>query len=226
MQKEYPMEGGASLTGAGRSALDADEIVAAALKRSGRRDFGDRSFLLPLRRLIAACNVEGNLSAFGRHAVRFDVLRGLKNVLELDAMEEEQPALRSRPLERPIFITGMPRSGTTFLHCWINGAERMLRAAAAAAPEPILHLSYRQIMAAPIEAARAVLSHAGLELSAKSATAMRDWLRSAPKNGSRPRRYDLAMFGLDPHALRAQFARYTERFGVELEWQGSCGSWV
>jgi hypothetical protein len=116
MQKEYRIAGGASLQGSGRAALDADEIVAAALKRSGRREFSDRSFLLPLKRLIAACNAEGNLSTFGRRAVRFDVLRGMKNILELDAIEEEQPGVRSRPLERPIFITGMPRSGTTFLH--------------------------------------------------------------------------------------------------------------
>lgn len=406
MQKEYRIVRGASLERGSRSALDPDEIVAAALKRSGRRDFSDRSFLLPLKRLIATCNAEAHLSAFGRRALRFDVLRGLKNILELDAIEEEQPHVRLRPLDRPIFITGMPRSGTTFLHrlllqdhtaaapvvwqlvypylarrgplgaplrrlwvrtqlqfmhfiapdlnelhaisvdapeecsdltaqvfqslryedtyrvptyrrwlegyghrdayrfhrrflqhldaqvpgrrwmlkspdhvfalddiravypdarfvfvhrdpvrvmasvarltevlrrpftrsvdpveigrhvsaCWIDGAERMIRAADGA--DSILHLRYREIMASPIDAARAVMHHAGLELSAPAEAGMREWLRRVSQDGAPPRRYDLAMFGLDPHALRAQFSRYTERFCVELEWQGNSRSWV
>ena len=406
MQKEYRVVRGASVEGGSRSALDPDEILAAALKRSGRRDFADRSFVLPLRRLIATCNAEAHLSAFGRRALRFDVLRGLKNILELDAIEEQQPLVRSRPLDRPIFITGMPRSGTTFLHrlllqdgttaaplvwqlvypylarrgrlsaslgrlgvsaqlqfmrliapdlndlhaisvdapeecsdltaqvfqslryedtyrvptyrrwlegyghrdayrfhrrflqhldsqvpgrrwilkspdhifslddlravypdacfvfvhrdpvrvmgsvarltevlrkpftrsvdlaeigrhvstCWIDGAERMIRAADAMGP--VLHLHYREVMAAPLDAARAVLHHAGLELGPDAEARMQGWLRRAPANASTPRRYDLAMYGLDPHALREQFSRYTARFGVELEWHGNSRSWV
>jgi hypothetical protein len=101
---------------AGRPPLDADEMVAAALKRAGRHVFVDRSFFPPLQRLIAACNTESDLGGFGRYSVRFDVLRSLKNLLEFETIEEASPQLLNRPIERPIFITGMPRSGTTFLH--------------------------------------------------------------------------------------------------------------
>lgn len=99
-----------------RPLLDAGEMVTAALHSAGRRDFADRSFQLPLQRLIAACNTESDLSAFGRYSVRFDVLRSLKNLLAFDAIEEGSPEILTRPIEQPIFITGMPRSGTTFLH--------------------------------------------------------------------------------------------------------------
>lgn len=96
--------------------LDAEEMLTAALKRAGRDDFLDRSFYPALQRLIAACNAESDLSAFGRYSVRFDVLRSLSNLLEFEHVELLHPQLRSRPIERPVFIMGMPRSGTTFLH--------------------------------------------------------------------------------------------------------------
>jgi hypothetical protein len=96
--------------------LDADEMIATALAQAGRKDFSDRSFVDPLRRLVWSYNSEADLGAFGRRAVRFDAMRALRNLILFDAMEEAQPEILSRPLRRPIFITGLPRSGTTFLH--------------------------------------------------------------------------------------------------------------
>jgi hypothetical protein len=49
-------------------------------------------------------------------AVKWDVIRFLSNLLRLAAEEEARPAITARPVEAPIFITGLPRSGTTFLH--------------------------------------------------------------------------------------------------------------
>jgi Sulfotransferase family len=96
--------------------LDADALMASALKRAGRHDFSDRSFIEPLRRLLAAYVDEADLGLFGRYAARFDVLRCLANLLALEQAEEENPDIRRRPIRRPIFITGLPRSGSTFLH--------------------------------------------------------------------------------------------------------------
>ena len=96
--------------------FDADQMLAAALKRARRPDFSDRSFEGPLRRLLTAYAAESDLSGFGRYAVRFDVMRSLRNLLHFDAMEERKPELLRRQIERPIFIMGLPRSGTTFLH--------------------------------------------------------------------------------------------------------------
>jgi hypothetical protein len=101
---------------AGKAALDLEEMLAAALKRAGRKGFDDRSFVHPLQRLIASCNTESDLNALGRNAVKFEIRRSLHNLLEFERRERAQPQVLERPIERPVFITGMPRSGSTFLH--------------------------------------------------------------------------------------------------------------
>src|SRR5580658_5921333 len=96
--------------------LRADELLASALSRARRRDFADPSFIRPLEQLLEACNDEADLSPFGRRALRIDVLRCLRNLLHFDEIEADCPSVLTRPIQAPLFITGMPRSGTTFLH--------------------------------------------------------------------------------------------------------------
>lgn len=128
--------------GRGREpALDAQELVAAALKRARRQTFDDPSFVPPLGRLIASCNSEGALNTLGRHAVKFEIRRSLHNLLEFERREHDNPALLTRPIPRPIFITGMPRSGSTFLH------RLLVRDPAVAAP-----LSWRLVHPHPAAA--------------------------------------------------------------------------
>src|ERR1700728_276559 len=96
--------------------LRADELLPSALSRTSRRDFADPSFIRPLEQLLEACNDEADLSPFGRRALRIDVLRCLRNLLHFDEIEAACPSVLTRPIQAPVFITGMPRSGTTFLH--------------------------------------------------------------------------------------------------------------
>ena len=70
----------------------------------------------PFEHLLRACNEEANLSAFGVRALKIDVLRCLRTLLRFDEIEAASPSLLTRPIRAPVFITGMPRSGTTFLH--------------------------------------------------------------------------------------------------------------
>ena len=104
------------LNGSARRLLRADELLESALKRGNRRDFADRSFIRPFEHLLSACNEEADLSALGVRALRVDVLRCLRNLLQFDEIEADFPAVLARPISSPVFITGMPRSGTTFLH--------------------------------------------------------------------------------------------------------------
>lgn len=98
-----------------RRPVVAEELIAIAQRRTGLSDFGEWQFITPLRVLIEACENEAALGAFGRFALRWDALRFLENLLQLRAAEkasrEAAPAI-----EQPIFVTGLPRSGTTFLH--------------------------------------------------------------------------------------------------------------
>ena len=127
----------------GKPALDPEEMLAAALKRAGRKRFDDRSFFHPLQRLIRSCNTESDLNALGRNAVKFEIRRSLHNLLEFERREREHPELLTRAIERPVFITGMPRSGSTFLH------RLLVRDPAVAAP-----LSWRLVHPHPSSTGR------------------------------------------------------------------------
>ena len=91
-------------------------MMAAALRRAGRSAFSDPSFAPALERLLKSYEEEADLSLFGSYATCFDVMRCLSNLLRLDAAEEENPAIRSAVVRQPVFITGLPRSATTFFH--------------------------------------------------------------------------------------------------------------
>ncbi|HKQ45565.1 MAG TPA: sulfotransferase [Rhizomicrobium sp.] len=99
---------------------DAETMMATALQLARREAFSDMSIVAPLKRLLQSYREEANLSAVGRYAVRFDIMRCLANLLRFDAAEERHPAIRSRPITQPVFITGLPRSATTFLHTLLS----------------------------------------------------------------------------------------------------------
>ena len=99
-----------------REPLGADELIARARRRTGLVDFGDTPFEESLRHFLRACREEGDLTLFGRLATRWDTVRFLSNLLRLHKEETRAPEILAQPIERPIFIAGLPRSGTTFLH--------------------------------------------------------------------------------------------------------------
>jgi hypothetical protein len=115
MHDEHSSERMSFVAGNRGRVLRADELLESAL-RWQRRDFADRSFVRALEHLVEACNEEADLSVIGARALKSDVLRCLRNLLQFDEIEAVCPSVLSRPIQAPVFITGMPRSGTTFLH--------------------------------------------------------------------------------------------------------------
>ena len=98
-----------------RPSFDPDALIDEARRRTGLDDFGDAPFETPLRLFLRSAASEGDLSLFGRIATHWDVVRFLSNLLRLRYEETRTPAIHDQRIERPIFITGLPRSGTTFL---------------------------------------------------------------------------------------------------------------
>ncbi len=96
--------------------FDPDELIRLAHRETGLRDFGDTTFFGPMCRLLKSLAEESHLSFVGRSATRWDVVRFLSNLLFLEHAAQQNPAMVSERIEKPIFITGLPRSGTTFLH--------------------------------------------------------------------------------------------------------------
>ncbi len=87
-----------------------------ARRRTGQGDFGDIPFEQPLHLLLRACREEAELSLFGGAAIRWDTVRFLANLLRLREEEKRSPEILDEPIEAPLVIAGLPRSGTTFLH--------------------------------------------------------------------------------------------------------------
>src|SRR6516162_9763200 len=99
-----------------RDRLSADQLIAFAQRRTGLTEFGETPFRGPLQNFLRACVEEANLSLVGRIATHWDAIRFLSNLLRLCDEETRAPEILDQPIARPIFISGLPRSGTTFLH--------------------------------------------------------------------------------------------------------------
>lgn len=96
--------------------LDEDHVLEEARLRTGLDDFGDPGFRDPLRRVIADFEQEARLSFLGRIAARQDLIRLLSNRLRIEWHRQRHPALAEQPVSTPLFVTGLPRTGTTLLH--------------------------------------------------------------------------------------------------------------
>jgi len=96
--------------------FSADDLMQRARRRTGLDDFGDARFEEGLEVLLQALAEDAALGLFGHWVTARDIVRFLSNLLRLRREEELAPDILDQPIERPLFITGLPRSGTTFLH--------------------------------------------------------------------------------------------------------------
>jgi len=96
--------------------FSAEALLAHARRATGLQDFGDEGFMEGLRRFLDACTTEAKLGLIGRQATKWDTVRFLSNLLQMAEAEAADPSIIRQPVPRPFFITGLPRSGTSFLH--------------------------------------------------------------------------------------------------------------
>jgi len=69
-----------------------------------------------LHNLISAIEKDSQLTLFGKISLRWDMIRLLRNAQLIEDAHTQNPALSQAPVQAPIFILGLPRSGTSFLH--------------------------------------------------------------------------------------------------------------
>lgn len=96
--------------------LDRDALCAAARQRTGLSDFGDPAIESRLAILAKSIEGEADLHPLGRFLTSIHLGDLLKTRLRLEETWRKRPGFESERIQRPIFITGMPRSGSTFLH--------------------------------------------------------------------------------------------------------------
>lgn len=95
--------------------LDEHSLIESARRQTGLRDFGDDSWREPFALLCRDLDGAARLTLMGRLMARSDVLIWLKNRLRITDLLAHQPEIFERGIERPIFIVGLPRSGTSIL---------------------------------------------------------------------------------------------------------------
>ncbi len=102
--------------GYGPRQLDAGDLIGEARRRTGLSDFGPHDAFEPLDVLLHSMEREADLSEFGRFSAYQETLQLLINRLNIVEARKRHPGIAREPIDRPIFIVGLPRSGTTFLH--------------------------------------------------------------------------------------------------------------
>lgn len=96
--------------------LDQGALRRAAQRRTGLEHFGDWPIEEPLERLLSAYHREAHLTTVGRITAREMLVSLLENLLCMEAERAANPSLTERELPAPVFIIGLPRTGTTHLH--------------------------------------------------------------------------------------------------------------
>lgn len=92
-----------------------DDFVEAARQRAGAPDF-EFAHLDALERLLAALDADGGLNPVGRKSVRGALVATLATQAAAHRAREKNPEIAEEEIHKPVFITGMTRSGTTLMH--------------------------------------------------------------------------------------------------------------
>src|SRR5881394_2806016 len=94
----------------------ATDLIETAKRRSGLDDFGEGDFFEPLSRLLESCQDEARLNLIGKIALKTDVLETLYARLQMERDRQLYPDITRQKIRQPLFIVGLPRSGTSVLH--------------------------------------------------------------------------------------------------------------
>jgi hypothetical protein len=99
--------------------LNADNIMIKAAAKAGFR------IDLPLaeegmRRMVHSVNTEARPNSFGALAVKRLMERTLYGRYKVEEYLARHPEIEKEPVRQPVFIIGMPRTGTTILHALLH----------------------------------------------------------------------------------------------------------
>jgi hypothetical protein len=96
--------------------LDEADLLRTARRGAGLTDLGDEPCLEPLRLLLESLEREASLTWLGRSIARREIVRLLENRLRLVEDRRRNPEIAQVEIRRPLFVVGLPRTGSTILH--------------------------------------------------------------------------------------------------------------
>ena len=98
----------------------ADDLMEAARRASGLHDFGNLSFREGLERLNDSADREANLNAAGRAMFDAQCTMLLRRRLEIEDCYARHPEIEDEAIVAPLMVLGLPRTGSTALHCLLG----------------------------------------------------------------------------------------------------------
>jgi hypothetical protein len=96
--------------------IDGGRILRKAQRQHGAQTQLDPLSLEGLKVRAHSYENEANLSPFGRLMVSRDLVRCTVNQLAFERAYKEHPEILDERIQKPLFIVGMPRCGTTLMH--------------------------------------------------------------------------------------------------------------
>jgi len=109
--------------------LNSDSLLEQARNETGLHELNGEAVLEALQRLVVALNSEAQLNDIGQYRAQASIIQALKNRLRIEDYLSSNPSVTDEVVERPVFIAGLPRTGTTALHHMLNedDANRTIR---------------------------------------------------------------------------------------------------
>lgn len=123
--------------GFGQIKMDEKTLLDSACKQTGLSDFGDESFLVPMRVLLKSLEEEAELNPSGRFLTKQSIVRILKHRLLLEDLLKREPQILDRKIAPPVVVVGLARSGTTRLHRLLAADDRFLHLEAWESVNPV-----------------------------------------------------------------------------------------
>ncbi len=105
----------ASLLGWRGANFQVDFLLQNAIRETGLDDFGPDHFLEPLNLLLKDFSTHNKPDTLGRVVFSQMILTSLKNRLNLYHLVKHHPDVEKVAINTPLFVIGLPRTGTTFL---------------------------------------------------------------------------------------------------------------
>lgn len=97
-------------------ALNGEALVEKAITETGLDDFGSNSWREGFDVLVRDVNNHAtNYTDGGMGRVANDIVHYLRGRLKVENYLKQNPELLTRPVERPVFVMGVPRTGTTLM---------------------------------------------------------------------------------------------------------------
>lgn len=103
--------------------LDVDSILSAARRQTGLDDWGDPAFLEPMRFIVKAVSDRPEFTPLARVLLRQSWIMAVSNRLNVEEWLKKHPEVSEVKVERPIFVLGFPRTGTTLLQNLLAAQE-------------------------------------------------------------------------------------------------------